>query len=97
MARLPSRICASVSCVGSTAGLNEALANARLRRRLPAPAARRQIREAAGVSQIHVARELGVTRGAVAYWEIGSRTPRPQHLAAYLAILDHLAREGRAP
>ncbi len=82
--------------MATVTSLDEALEHARLRRRLPVPAARRHIREAAGVSQIHVARELGVTREAVALWELGARTPRHHHLAAYLAILDRLAREGRA-
>jgi transcriptional regulator with XRE-family HTH domain len=63
------------------------------RRRLPPPAARRQLRERAGISQQSVARELGVTREAVARWETGSRTPRPAVARAYLTLLDRLMRE----
>lgn len=75
--------------------LDRALELARLRRRLPAPAARRHIRESAGVSQIDVARALGVTRECVCLWEMGHRTPR-EKLGAYVGLLDRLAREGRS-
>jgi DNA-binding transcriptional regulator YiaG len=45
------------------------------------------------VSQQVVAQELGVTREAVARWELGQRTPRPQMAQRYLALLDRFARE----
>lgn len=73
--------------------LDDALEHARARRRLPPPAARRHLRERAGVSQTVVASEVGVTREAVARWESGDREPRPANLARYLEILDRLARE----
>jgi transcriptional regulator with XRE-family HTH domain len=73
--------------------LDDALGRARDRRRLPAPAARRLIRERAGLSQSDVASACGVTREAVAYWEAGAREPRDANLARYLAVLDRLARE----
>jgi transcriptional regulator with XRE-family HTH domain len=63
------------------------------RRRLPPPAARRQLRERAGLSQETVGNALGVTREAVARWELGERTPRPATALAYLELLDRLARE----
>jgi len=62
-------------------------------RRLPSPAARRQLREGAGLSQADVAGALGVTREAVARWELGDRTPRPAMAVRYLALLDRLAGE----
>jgi transcriptional regulator with XRE-family HTH domain len=65
----------------------------RLRRRLPPPAARRLIRERAGVSQLDVARVVGVTREAVARWELHDRTPRGTNLDRYLETLDRLATE----
>lgn len=66
------------------------------RKRLPPPAARRFIRESAGVSQDAVAREVGVTRAAVARWELDNRTPRGPNLNRYLDVLDRLARAGLA-
>ena len=73
--------------------LDDALARARDARQLPPPGVRRQIRERAGISQQTVAAEIGVTREAVAGWEIYNRTPRGENLNRYLAILDRLARE----
>jgi transcriptional regulator with XRE-family HTH domain len=71
-----------------------ALARGRARRRLPGPAARRQLRERAGLSQQDVAAALGVTREAVAQWESGRRSPRPTTAVEYVTLLDRLAREG---
>jgi predicted transcriptional regulator len=73
--------------------LDDALATARARRRLPPPAARRQLRERAGVSQHDLAAEIGVTRACISRWEDGVRDPRPANLARYLDVLDRLARE----
>ncbi len=75
--------------------LERSLRGARARRELPPPAERRQIREGAGLSQIDVARVLGVTREAVALWELGRRTPRPDKALGYIALLDRLAAEVR--
>lgn len=63
-----------------------------LRTSLPAPAARRRIREAGGLAQADVAHALGVTAAAVARWEDGSRTPRRAHLVAYARLLERLER-----
>lgn len=60
------------------------------RRTLPTPAQARNIREAAGVSQHRLARELGVARATVARWETGSRIPRGNNLIAYVAMLTEL-------
>jgi DNA-binding transcriptional regulator YiaG len=73
--------------------LDHALSEARARRRLPAPEARRMLRERAGVPQQAIADTLDVTREAVAQWETGRRTPRGANLTGYLAILERLARE----
>jgi transcriptional regulator with XRE-family HTH domain len=73
--------------------LDEALALARERKRLPSPPARRLLRERAGLSMDLVAGEVGVTRAALSRWEAGLREPRPANLSKYLAILDRLARE----
>jgi DNA-binding transcriptional regulator YiaG len=75
--------------------LEQALGQVRTRRQLPPPSRRRRLRERAGLSQLAVARALGVTREAVAYWERGHRTPRPASAAAYLELLDRLAAETR--
>jgi transcriptional regulator with XRE-family HTH domain len=54
---------------------------------------RRHIRQQSGLSQLDVARALGVSREAIVYWEAGRRTPRPATAVAYLELLDRLARE----
>ena len=79
-----------------TSTIDRALRAARVRRRLPPPPARRQLREAAGISQLDVAQALGVTREAVSLWESGLRTPRAENAAAYVALLDRLAQERMA-
>ena len=73
--------------------LTVAIRRARARRELPTPHLCRQIRERAGLSQSDVARALGVTREAVAYWELGKRIPRPDRALAYGALLERLAAE----
>ena len=73
----------------------------RVRFQLPPPGLAKAIRQAAGVSQGAVARELGVHRVTVARWESGERSPRPHHLRGYLALLEDMRREvdllGRKP
>jgi transcriptional regulator with XRE-family HTH domain len=64
------------------------------RHSLPAPAVRRALREGAGISQADVAIACGVSREAVSRWENGEREPRPDHLAAYVEVLDELRRSG---
>ena len=66
------------------------------RAELPAPAERRRIREAAGVSQQQVADELGVSATALSYWERGTWTPTLENAVAYRRILDELAAVARA-
>jgi len=60
-------------------------------RRMPPPTARRLLREQARLSQRDVAAVLGVSAVAVSHWERGTRQPRPEHHAAYQALLDKLA------
>ncbi|WP_158657677.1 helix-turn-helix domain-containing protein [Blastococcus saxobsidens] len=62
----------------------------RARRPLPPPRVARAIRQAAGVSQIRLAQELGVHRMTVARWENGSRQPREGQRQAYAALLEAL-------
>lgn len=70
--------------------LETALDEARTRRSLPEPPARRRIRESAGVTQVAVALTLGVHRACVSRWEAGFRTPRGTLLHAYAALLREL-------
>ncbi|MEV4333069.1 helix-turn-helix domain-containing protein [Streptomyces sp. NPDC049597] len=58
---------------------------------LPAPAERKRLREAAGVSQEQVARALKVRRETVTSWEAGRTEPRPPKRAAYARLLEGLA------
>jgi len=57
---------------------------------LPGPAAARQIREAAGVSQARLAAELGVHELTVYRWEAGARTPRGELRRSYSRLLAEL-------
>lgn len=47
---------------------------------------RRELREAQGMTQRQVAREMGVTPGAVAKWELGSNRPTLDNLLALSAL-----------
>ncbi len=67
----------------------------RTRSALPTPALRRAIREAAGVSQGQIARELGVHRMTVCRWEAGTSTPSGDHRHAYAGILNDLSEATR--
>lgn len=51
----------------------------------------RQIRLAAGLTQLEVASALGVTRAAVSQWERGQRVPA-EHALAYGRLLRELGR-----
>lgn len=75
--------------------IDDALAQARARRRLPEPAQRRARRMLAGVSQQAVADAVGTTVATVSRWESGQRMPRGEHLRSYAAVLDRLANEAR--
>lgn len=65
---------------------------ARARRELPSPALARAIREAAGVSQEAIARELNVTRMTICRWESGAFKPSGARLIAYSSLLRELQR-----
>lgn len=54
---------------------------------LPPPEVRRKLREAVGVTIRDASQEIGVSNVSYAYWERGSRTPKPDHLRAYHAQL----------
>lgn len=58
---------------------------------LPAPAERRRLREAAGLSQAQIATALNARREAVGNWETGKTEPRPPKRAAYARLLEGLA------
>ncbi|MGW0790426.1 helix-turn-helix transcriptional regulator [Streptomyces sp. NPDC002911] len=58
---------------------------------LPAPAERKRLREAAGLSQAQVATALEVRREAVGNWESGKAEPRRPKRAAYARLLAGLA------
>jgi len=58
---------------------------------LPSPAERRAIRERAQVSRREIAEELGVSEGAVKWWEAPhSHSPRGSRAIAYRRLLDEL-------
>lgn len=58
-----------------------------LHRDLPAPAERRAIRRAAGLSQGELAQAIGVTRQAISNWESGIRTPKGEFLVRYVSAI----------
>ncbi|MGW7353710.1 telomere-associated protein Tap [Streptomyces sp. NPDC054784] len=64
---------------------------------LPAPAERKRLREAAGLSQAQVAAALDARREAVGSWEAGRTEPRPPKRAAYARLLEGLAARFPAP
>ncbi|WP_329454117.1 telomere-associated protein Tap [Streptomyces sp. NBC_01497] len=64
---------------------------------LPAPAERKRLREAAGLSQAQIATALNARREAVGNWETGRTEPRPPKRAAYARLLDGLAARFPAP
>lgn len=64
---------------------------------LPAPAERRRLREAAGLSQDQIAKVLQARREAVGNWETGRTEPRPPKRAAYARLLEGLAARFPSP
>ncbi|WP_055490811.1 helix-turn-helix transcriptional regulator [Streptomyces sp. TP-A0356] len=64
---------------------------------LPAPAERKRLREAAGLTQDQVAKALNTRREAVGNWETGKTEPRPPKRAAYARLLEGLAARFPAP
>ncbi|WP_327687334.1 helix-turn-helix transcriptional regulator [Streptomyces sp. NBC_00467] len=59
--------------------------------RLPAPAARARLRQAASLTQAEVAEAIGVHRIQVVRWESGQAEPRNPHRRAYGRLLAGLA------
>jgi len=66
-----------------TSLLEEVLAT----RALPDPARRKAIRQAAKVTQVRMAAELGTHRMTVARWESGEREPSGAYRVAYARLL----------
>lgn len=64
---------------------------------LPKPAARAQIRLGAVATQADIAEAVGVTATAGSMWESGARTPRGEHLLAYIRILAALLESTEEP
>ncbi|MBX4177004.1 telomere-associated protein Tap [Streptomyces geysiriensis] len=64
---------------------------------LPAPAERKRLRDAAGLSQAQIAKVLDTRRETVASWESGRNEPRPPQRAAYARLLEKLAERFPAP
>jgi len=60
-------------------------------RRLAKNGGARAIREGANFSASEVARELGVTPGAVCRWELGSRSPRSEVAERWALLLRRLS------
>ncbi|OLB80752.1 MAG: hypothetical protein AUI14_05745 [Actinobacteria bacterium 13_2_20CM_2_71_6] len=56
-------------------------------RELPSPDARRQLREACGLSVNDLAQSVGVTPAAVRQWERGERAPRGELRRRYVEAL----------
>ncbi|WP_405435141.1 helix-turn-helix domain-containing protein [Streptomyces avidinii] len=65
--------------------------------RLPSPAERARLREAAGVTQARLAAALKSTPQTVKNWENGRSEPRPPRLQAYLRLLEGWAERYPAP
>ncbi|MFD3538673.1 telomere-associated protein Tap [Streptomyces sp. NPDC058662] len=65
--------------------------------RLPSPAERARLREAAGVTQARLAAALKSTPQTVKNWENGRSEPRPPRLQAYQRLLDGWAERYPAP
>jgi transcriptional regulator with XRE-family HTH domain len=66
---------------------NALLARVQALHELPDPAMQRALRKAVRASLAEVADAVGVTRQAVSMWELGQRSPSPQHLEAYVDVL----------
>lgn len=53
----------------------------------------KQIREKAGITQLALAKEVGLTQGAIAHYEIGRRTPGLSACRRIVAALNALGAE----
>ncbi|MFF3768531.1 helix-turn-helix transcriptional regulator [Streptomyces sp. NPDC001922] len=73
------------------------LEEARLTARMPGPAERLRLRQAADLSRAQVAAAVGVGRQTIANWEEGTSTPQPPGRAKYLRLLEGLAQLHPAP
>jgi DNA-binding transcriptional regulator YiaG len=60
--------------------------------KLPSPRIRRAIRQAAAVTQVRMAAELGVHRVTFARWETGDLEPRGDNRTHYARLLAELQR-----
>ena len=67
--------------------VEEQIAVARLRQRLPAPPERRRLRRLKRVSLAAIAAACDVSPVSVSRWETGDRMPRGDHLREYLKVL----------
>jgi DNA-binding transcriptional regulator YiaG len=74
----------------SNATIERLSEQARVRKALPPPAARRAIRLAAGATLGDVGEVIGVSKQAVHHWESGIAQPRGENLVAYVQVLDLL-------
>jgi DNA-binding transcriptional regulator YiaG len=74
--------------------LDRARQHRRIRRSLPPPRRRQELRRNAGLTQADVGRVLGVSRVAVSRWESGRRRPSAQYVGAYGELLARLRAEG---
>jgi DNA-binding transcriptional regulator YiaG len=79
--------------MATTIDLDELLGQIRVRRALPEPAVRRELREAAGLTQREVGRVIGVDEATVSRWESGARAPRGLRRESYAALLKRLGEE----
>ncbi|MFF8919518.1 helix-turn-helix domain-containing protein [Streptomyces sp. NPDC015032] len=73
------------------------LEEARLTARIPGPAERLRLRQAASLSRAQVAAAVGVGRQTVANWEDGTTDPQPPGRVKYLRLLEGLAELYPAP
>ncbi|MGR3935301.1 helix-turn-helix transcriptional regulator [Streptomyces sp. BRA346] len=73
------------------------LEEARLTARMPKPAERLRLRQAAGLSRAQVAAAVGVGRQTVTNWEDGTTDPQPPGRFKYLRLLEGLAQIHPAP
>jgi transcriptional regulator with XRE-family HTH domain len=69
---------------------DRAISIGQARRRLPTPDVRRHIRQAAGVSQRALAREVGVNVAQISRWENGVWSPSGHNAITYAAALKRL-------
>lgn len=75
--------------------MGDLLAEVRESLSLPRPSVRREIRDAAGISQARLAGELGVHVLTVHRWEAGTREPRGALRLAYARLLRGLDEAAR--